>query len=124
MNGRYQPLIWIGLALWLLANIATRLAGHLIFNLGSPVLLGLVLVSIFLIWWMTGPLFRNLGITVEERPRAGLWLVVLPLFLEIPAFLFHRLLFPNMGEARMVFYTAYLFFFYGLVLALALGRNR
>jgi len=51
-------------------------------------------------------------------------LVVLPLLLEIPTFLFHRLVFPNMGEARMVYYGAYLFFFYGLVLALVLGRNK
>ena len=124
MNNRYQPLLWIGLALWLLASIVVRFAGHLIFNLGSPVLLGLVLASILLIWWMTGSFFRILGITAEEQPRAALWLVVLPLFLEIPGFLFHRLLFPNMGEARMVFYAAYLFFFYGLMLALVLGRNK
>jgi len=124
MNNRYQPLVWIGLALWLLASIVVRFAGHLIFNPGSPVLLGLVLASILLIWWITGPFFRTLGLTGEEQPRAALWLVVLPLFLEIPAFLFHRLLFPNMGEARMVFYAAYLFFFYGLVLALVLGRNK
>ena len=124
MNGRYQPLLWAGLALWLLANMVVRFAGHLIFNLGSPVLLGLVLASIGLIWWITGPFFSSLGLTAEEQPRAALWLVVLPLLLEIPAFLFHPLLFPNMGEARMVFYAAYLFFFYGLVLAFVLGKNK
>jgi hypothetical protein len=124
MNGRYQPLIWAGLALWLMASIVVRLVGDLIFNPGSPVLLGLVLASILLVWSITGPFFRSLELTAEEHPLAALWLVVLPLLLEIPTFLFHRLVFPNMGEARMVYYGAYLFFFYGLVLALVLGRNK
>lgn len=124
MNGRYQPLLWAGLALWLLASIVVRLGGDLIFNPGSPVLLGLVLASILLILSITGPFFRSLGLTAEEHPLAVLWLMVLPLLLEIPTFLFHRLVFPNMGEARMVYYAAYLFFFYGLVLALVLGRNK
>ncbi len=46
------------------------------------------------------------------------------MLLQLPAFLFHPLLFPNMGDLRMVVYAAYLFYFYGLILATGWMRER
>jgi hypothetical protein len=125
MENRSQPFFAIGLGLWLIASIVVRLAGQMIFNPRSPVLLGLLIASVPFIWLLTFPLYRR---CVPNDPggqaRAALQLVSLPILLELPSFLFHSLLFPNMGETRMLYYAAFLFFFYGLVLATGWMKQR
>jgi dolichol kinase len=120
-----QPFVTIGAVIWLLASLVVRLAGHLIFNPRSGLYLALFLVSVPLIWMLTFPLYRRY---VPDNPGgqalAALQFVTLPILLELPSFLFHPLLFPNMGETRMVYYAAFLFFFYGLVLATGWMKQR
>ncbi len=125
METRSQPFFAIGLGLWLLASLIVRLAGQYIFNPRSAALLGLLIASLPVIWLLTFPLYRRY---VPDDPggqaRAALQLVSLPVLLELPTFLFHTLLFPNMGETRMVYYAAFLFFFYGLVLVTGRMKQR
>lgn len=124
MTFHIRPFAWIGLIIWLVATLLVRMAGQFIFNPGSPALLVLIILSIPLAWALTVPLFRRYGaLTAGERAQAALGLVTLPLLLELPAFFFHPLLFPNMGETRMIVYAAFLFAFYGLLLGAALIRR-
>jgi len=118
MGNRSQPFMLIGASLWLLGSVLVRLAGQYIFNPRSGAYLGLFVVSVPLIWLLTFPLYRRYALgDGGGQARAALQLVTLPILLELPSFLFHPLLFPNMGETRMAYYAAFLFFFYGLALA-------
>jgi len=125
MEGRGQPFVAIGAGLWVAGSILVRLAGQFIFNPRSGIFLGLFILSVPVIWLLTFPLYRRyLPDDPGEQARAALQLVTLPILLELPAFLFHPVMFPNMGETRMLYYGAFLFFFYGLVLATGWMKQR
>ncbi len=123
MNARFNRLLWIGLALWLAGVALARAWGEWVFNPGSPALLGLFVLSAGLVWLLVGPLFDRLGVGAGESPRAVLWLAAVPMLLEIPAFFFHRLVFPNLDAANLPYYAACLFFFYGALLAAGMGKR-
>lgn len=125
MMQRNPPMVWIGLAVWLVGTLFVRLAGQFLFNPGEPALLGLFILSIPLIWALTYPFYQRYRLANSaQRSQAALRLVTLPVLLEVPSFLFHELVYPNMGLERMAIYAAYIFYFYGLVLLTAfIGRQ-
>ncbi len=123
MSARFNLLLWIGLALWLAGVALARTWGERVFTPGAPALLVLFVLSAGLVWLLVGPLFDRLRVGADETPRAVLWLAAVPMLLEIPAFFFHRLVFPNLDAANLAYYAACLFFFYGVLLAAGMRKR-
>jgi hypothetical protein len=112
--------VWIGLAVWLAATLAVRLAGGRVFRPGNPA--GLVLLFGATALVIAVFLFRL--VRALPSPESGLRaavLIVLPgLLLDTGSVLWFRSVFPNLPDSAGMPFAALLLWCYGIALLAAL----
>ena len=116
--------VWIGLAVWLLATLAIRLWGQIVFHAGSTtrwaVLFGVTAVGIAV---PISLLVRSLP-TREAGLRAAV-LVVLPgMLLDTGSVLWFRSIFPNLPEMAGMPFAGLLLWAYAVALLAGVWPRR
>lgn len=115
---------WIGLAVWLAATLAIRLAGGRLFGTGQPARLALLFgVTALVVALLIVALVKDL-----PTPAAGLRaaaLVVLPgLLLDTGSVLWFHSVFPSLPDSAGMPFAALLLWCYGIALLAGLWPRK
>lgn len=110
----------VGFGVWLLATIAVRLFGHLIFlTENAPVMIGLYIAAGVGVGGIAWFMYRWQGLDVGQRFQAGVYLVLPGMLLDVFVVQFFTAVFPNMPAIADGPFGAWLLWAYSVPLLLA-----
>jgi hypothetical protein len=116
--------LWIGLAVWLVATIAIRLAGEHIFRAGSSIHSALLFVVTAVA--IAVPIFlltRRLP-SRDAGLRAAAWIILPGMLLDAGSVLWFRAVFPNLPDSAGMLFASLLLWAYGIALLTALSSGK
>lgn len=110
----------VGFFVWLLATIAVRLIGHLIFLTDNPpVIVGLYVIAAVGVGGLAIFLYRWQQLNAEQRFQAAALLVLPGMLLDAFVVLFFTSVFPNVSADADGLFGAWLLWAYSAPLVMA-----